>query len=233
MKIQAKSLNVTTLIVPVVLTVAIGSYFVWQSDYSVVELLKRLFRFLFIGNGMEARILISALLIGIGNGLFIPMNALLLAVVFFLPGWSAFMACMLGALFAALIGYSYGYFLDLSFVKKKFGKKYDLLVEEVCKDGLKSVIVLCFAPVAPNTVTNVFAGVCKIPVWKLLLGTFIGFLPGVSLLTLLGREIKKMFEEPGIQTAIGLVGVSALLFIAYKIGKRVQKKLEGQTYETE
>ncbi|MCO4755865.1 MAG: hypothetical protein KC478_15395, partial [Bacteriovoracaceae bacterium] len=114
MKIQTKTISVSSLVVPMILTIAIGSYFIWQSDYSVVELLKRLFRFLFVGNGIEARILISALLIGVGNGLFIPMNALLLAVVFFLPGWPAFMACMLGALFAALIGYSYGYFLDLS-----------------------------------------------------------------------------------------------------------------------
>ncbi|MCO4754266.1 MAG: hypothetical protein KC478_07275, partial [Bacteriovoracaceae bacterium] len=76
-----------------------------------------------------------------------------------------------------------------------------------------------------------FAGVCKIPIWKLLVGTVIGFLPGVTLLTLLGREIKKMFEEPGIQTAIGLAGVVALLIIAYKVGKRVQSKLERQAHE--
>lgn len=201
---------------------------VFSEDYDILQLVKNGFSYLFRGESVETRIIMSAVLIGIGNGLFIPMNALLLAVVFFLPGMDGFIACMLGALLAAIIGYAYGYWLDLSVVKKRFGQKYDLLVEEVCKDGLKSVIALCFAPVAPNTVTNIFAGVCKIPLWKLLLGTIIGFLPGVTLLTLLGREIRHMFEEPGVQTGIAIAGVLLLLVVSAKIGKRITKKLESQ-----
>ncbi len=232
MKQQLRSVTPSVIIVPIIL--AIGgaiTFAIFAKDIDILKMVKSAFYYLFQGEGVEYRIAMSALLIGVGNGLFIPMNALLLAVVFFLPGWSGFIACMLGALLAAVIGYAYGYWLDLSVVKKRFGQKYDLLVQEVCKDGLKSVIALCFAPVAPNTVTNIFAGVCKIPLWKLLLGTVIGFLPGVSLLTLLGREIRQMFEEPGAQTAIAIGGVVLLIVVSMKIGKRITKKLEAQDGE--
>ena len=110
MKQQLRSVTPSVIIVPIIL--AIGgaiTFAIFAKDIDILKMVRSAFYYLFQGEGVEYRIAISALLIGVGNGLFIPMNALLLAVVFFLPGWSGFIACMLGALLAAVIGYAYGF----------------------------------------------------------------------------------------------------------------------------
>ena len=157
-----------------------------------------------------------------------PINVLLVATAIFLPGWPAFGACMFGSLLAGGTWLRPRIFVDDSYLKEKLGEKYELATREICRDGLKSVIILCFAPIAPNLLTNILAGVCRIHLWKLFLGTLIGFLPGVTVLTLLGRKIRQMVEEPGYQTGFWLIALAAVFFLVYKISKRVEKRLANK-----
>lgn len=215
------------LAVPALLGIAIAVHYGAGEDSSFLGYISGFFQEL-IGGGKSVweQMLFAGLVIGIGNALFMPINVLLVATAIFLPGWPAFGACMFGSLLAAALGYALGFFVDDSYLKEKLGEKYELATKEICKDGLKSVIILCFAPVAPNLLTNVLAGVCRVHLWKLFVGTIIGFLPGITILTLLGRKIRHMVEDPGYQTGIWLVALGAVFFLSYKISKRVKDKLE-------
>ncbi len=214
------------LAVPALFAIVIAIHYGAGEDASFMGYISGFFQEL-LGGGKTVweKIIFAGIVIGVGNALFMPINVLLVATAIFLPGWPAFGACMFGALLAAALGYGFGFFVDDSYLKEKFGEKYELATREICKDGLKSVIILCFAPIAPNLLTNVLAGVCRVHLWKLFLGTIIGFLPGITILTLLGRKIRHMVEEPGWQTGVWLIALAALLFLSYKISKRVQAKI--------
>ena len=223
LKLKASSL----LALPLLLALAFGFHFVFMSEASLLEYINNFFGIL-LGGGKSVweKILVASLLVGVGNALFVPVNILLVATTIFLPGWPAFVACMTGALIAAALGYLYGLFVDVSFIINRLGRqKYDIIVSEISKDGLKSVVVLCFAPIAPNLLTNILAGLCRIHLWKLMLGTIIGFLPGVAILTLLGSKIRQMLENPGAQTGIWIIALIALFALSYKISKRIQERL--------
>lgn len=178
------------------------------------------------GRGPYERTLIAALMIGLGNAALIPINILLFVTALLIPGWEAFFAGLLGAEIAALAGYTYGLLIGANLFKKKFGEKFDIITSEIKKDGIKTVVLLCFAPIAPNTLTNVLAGLSRIELWKLVLGTLIGFLPGVAVLTLLGRKMRTLINSPGYQSIIWIVALIGLLALSFYIGRRVKRRLE-------
>lgn len=204
-------------------------YISMTNDISLMASIKNVFIYFLKDRTLMEKVFITGLLIGLGNAFFIPINILLFLTALYLPGYHSFAAGMLGALIAAILGYCYGLILNTGKINEKLGRKFTIISKEIANDGLKTVIMLCFAPIAPNTITNILAGICKIRVWKLLLGTFIGFLPGITLLTLFGRKVRLLFEEPGVQALIWAIVVLGFLLLSVKIGLRIKNKMMNGT----
>ena len=164
--------------------------------------------------------------IGFANALTVPINALLLGVALAFPGWPGFWCGMLGAETAALLSAWMGRRLGADLAENALGDRFRILSQELQHNGIAAVIALCWIPIAPNVATNWAAGVCRVPYWKLALGTAIGFLPGLVILNLLGREMRRMASHPTVGAALAGVGALALLGVAYAIGKRLKPGLE-------
>jgi uncharacterized membrane protein YdjX (TVP38/TMEM64 family) len=69
-------------------------------------------------------------------------------------------------------------------------------------------------PLAPFVVESVVAGAIRIRPWHLLLGTFLGMLPGTLTATVFGDQIETALQDPSQINYWLVAGVVALLAVA-------------------
>jgi phospholipase D1/2 len=234
--------RLTWLWLAIAIVVMVGLALVWRFSplsnhlhlHSIVPVMRRFSR--------ESRFAfpIFACVIAIGNLAMVPINFLLIAVALVFPGWKGFLCGMLGALLAAVLQYYVGRWLGAGRAEEKFGKKFgerfENISHEIAKHGLSTVILLALIPVGPNVLTNLVAGICRIALWKVIVGTFIGFLPGLIIMNLLSRQLRKLITHPSVSSVIlgvGLLGVIGLATVIAKkyIAKRYKFRMDERYRE--
>lgn len=181
-----------------------------------------------IGERTHFAPLVIGLIIGIGNTLFIPINALLLATALAFPGWPGFFYGMIGGVIAAVIQAFVGRHIGARHIEKRFGERFEIVRDELRKNGTTAVTTLCLVPIAPNIVTNLVAGVCRVPYWKLIVGTIIGYIPGLVILNLLGKNMRKLVYDPSVGAVLGGIGLVGILILATVIAKRYKARIEAR-----
>lgn len=170
-------------------------------------------------------LLTISLIVAVGNTLLVPINVLLLGVALAFPGWKGFLCGLVGSIMAAVIQAHLGRRWGAGYAKRRFGEKFEILSSEVGRSGFTSVVAASLLPVAPNIATNIMAGVCRVPMWKLVAGTIVGFLPGLIILNLLGRQMREFLHEPGYSAAIGVVGLIVFVVLSQIIVKRYRARI--------
>lgn len=164
-------------------------------------------------HGSRYEFVLLTSMIAVGNLIFIPINLLLIAVAMMYPGWHGFFCGLAGAVCAAWLQYSVGLLLGKSRLRRELGPGFEILSSEIANNGLSAMIVLGLVPIAPNLAINLVAGVCRIPIWKLTIGTIVGFLPGLAVMNLLSRQMRKLIEDPSLTAALSFFGI--VLFGAF------------------
>lgn len=171
---------------------------------------------------------VFVVLIALMNQLLVPINLLLLAAALAFPGWAGFTIGMGGAVLAALMQAELGRWIGKETLQSRFGEKFEIVSSEVAANGLAAMVVMSIVPIAPNLATNMVAGVCRVPRWKLILGTIVGFLPGLVILNLLSREMRVFASDPSLKAGIWIVGVIGLLALIITIARRSKARFEAR-----
>lgn len=155
---------------------------------------------------------------GFGGLALIPINLFLIAAALIFPGWKGFFCGLLGALLASMLQYLVGrYLIDAEFLEEKFGEKFNLIRKRVSKNGFVAMTFLSLVPIAPHIVNNLIAGVCRVRVLHLLIGTTIGFIPGLLVINILGRSVRKFLAQPNLLTAGLVVAVLVAIVLLGKL----------------
>jgi phosphatidylserine/phosphatidylglycerophosphate/cardiolipin synthase-like enzyme/uncharacterized membrane protein YdjX (TVP38/TMEM64 family) len=137
----------------------------------------------------------------------------LAAVVAFGP-WLGFAYAMTGILLAALAGYYAGRLADRNTVRRIAGRRLNRLTRALRARGLLAMTAVRLVPLAPFVVESVVAGAIRIRPWHLLLGTFLGMLPGTLTATVFGDQIEAALQDPSQINYWLVAGVVALLAVA-------------------
>ena len=119
----------------------------------------------------------------------------LFAVVAF-GAWLGFAYAMSGILLAALSTYFAGRYFDRDTVRRIAGEKLNRVSEVLRHRGLLAVTAVRFVPLAPFAVESLVAGAIRIKWWHLLVGTFLGMLPGTLTATVFGDQIQTALKDP-------------------------------------
>ena len=119
----------------------------------------------------------------------------LFAVLAFGP-WLGFVYGMTGILLAAAATYVVGQKLPDDTVRKLAGPKMDGIAEVLRRRGLLACFAMRIVPAAPFAVEGFVAGNIGIKWRDLLLGTFLGMLPGTLTTTVFGDQIATALEDP-------------------------------------
>ncbi len=150
----------------------------------------------------------------VGGLLVFPVTAMILATAIVFGPWYGFAFATTGALTSASVSYFLGWAVGKKFLRRFMGNRVRKLSRRLGDKGVFAVTALRIIPTAPFTFINVMAGASHIRFTDYLIGTILGMVPGIAVLSVTGERIEKVFQDPtvlNVSIAIILVGLWFLL----------------------
>ncbi|WP_440877182.1 TVP38/TMEM64 family protein [Thalassotalea sp. PLHSN55] len=95
-------------------------------------------------------------------------------------------------------------------VTKKYPKALTSLAQFFSHDTFTKTLIIRFLPAGSNLLTNILAGVAKVPLTPYLLGSGIGFLPQMFIFSMMGNGVK-LADKQQLLISISLFLVAAIL----------------------
>ncbi|KAA9130554.1 hypothetical protein F3N42_12770 [Marinihelvus fidelis] len=153
----------------------------------------------------------------------LPLSLLVVVAAVLLGPWQGFACSMIGALISGAAGFQAGKLMGGTLLERYDGSRVHRLSQRLSERGIMAVAVLRMIPVAPYTVVNVVAGASHISLFRFMVGSAIGLLPGIGALTLFSGSLVKAVKDPGAGTVTALVVVVVVIALAATGLKRVLK----------
>jgi len=148
-----------------------------------------------------------------GGLLMVPVTLMIgVTAMVFSPPWAAFYA-LSGCLSNALATYLIGAGLGRQAVRKLAGQRLNRLSRQMGEQGIWAMAVVRNIPVAPFSIVNLIAGASHIRLRDFLIGTGLGMLPGILVITLFADRLLQSFKNPNwINTAV-VSGLALVLIL--------------------
>jgi uncharacterized membrane protein YdjX (TVP38/TMEM64 family) len=171
-----------------------------------------------------------------------PVMVLIAVTAAVFGAWPGMLYAAAGALASALVTYAIGRWLGPHGLRQFFGPRLNLITRSFAQSGVATVTLVRLVPVAPFSIVNLAAGAIRIPALDYLLGTALGLMPGLAVMSVLGDQAVTLIEAPsavGIATLIGLlvaaVGISVGLqiFISRRRDRLQNKRRPGRRLANE
>ena len=172
------------------------------------------------GSSLSFLIVLGAYVVG--GLIMIPITLLVgVTAMVFSPTWGALYA-LSGCLLNALATYSIGSRLGKQTVRKLAGQRLNRLSRQMAKKGILTVAIIRNIPVAPFTIVNMIAGASHIRLKDYLIGTAIGMLPGILIITVFADRLLHTIQNPGwLNAVIAAVLATVMIFGSWWLKKRM------------
>lgn len=152
------------------------------------------------------------------------------ALIFSFP--ALFALSWLGSVGAGVVGFSFARFMGRDFVEKRLPERMRVYDERLATKGLQTVILvrltLFLAPPA-----HWLLGLSKVRFTPFLIGTAIGFIPGIALLTyvvfFVGQSLGDWIADqpPGFFAAVAVAGIVAFRLRRVLANRKLQAQRAG------
>ena len=165
----------------------------------------------------------------LGAGLVVfPMLLLIIACAAVFGPWLGFVYSSAGLLASAALNYAIGMWLGLG-VLNKLGRRFDATRSALMRRGLITTAVVRAIPGSPFALVSVVAGASDIRFLDYLIGTAVGIMVPVVLLTVATEQTSRLLTEPSAMQFAVLAGV-IVLWIAVAFGAQafLEKLAKGQ-----
>lgn len=161
-----------------------------------------------------------------------PITVLITVTAMVFGPAMGFVYAVAGAILSAAVGFGLGHVLGKRLVRRYAGATVNRLSESLGRRGLVAVVFLRVAPIAPFLLINLVSGASQVRFRDFLLGSVVGMVPGIAVMTLLGSSIMGLIENPTPMRLVVLVGCLALWFLVsiglQRLVSRRQKKRHRQ-----
>jgi phospholipase D1/2 len=97
------------------------------------------------------------------------------------------------------------------------GPRLERIRRQIERRGVLAVATVRVVPVAPFTVINLVAGASSIRLVDYIIGTLLGMLPGLIVISALGYQILRMLSDPSL-TELALLALAILVWIGVSFG---------------
>jgi len=160
-------------------------------------------------------IVVVVLVFVLAGAIVFPLNLLILTTAAVFGPWLGILYGGAGAVSSGLVMYFIGGRLGREALYRMLGERWRHGLEGVRKRGLLAVVTFRLLPIAPFTLVNLAAGASGIRFIDFLVGTLIGMLPGLVLLSVMGDHIIRILAEPSagdvailVLCVVGLIGLA-------------------------
>ncbi|WP_222875574.1 VTT domain-containing protein [Terrihabitans soli] len=154
-------------------------------------------------------VLVIGVFVAAGFVLF-PLTILIAVTAGAFGPWLGLIYAAAGAVASSLTTYLVGARVGKSALRKFVGPRLNRVTRRVAEKGVLAVAAVRLVPVAPFTVVNLVAGASGIRFTDFLIGTALGLLPGLIVLSSLGNQIFRVLADPSV--------ADVFLFIALVVG---------------
>jgi len=176
---------------------------------------------------------VLALLVALGS-VGAPITLLIAAAGAVIGSWLAAPLIAAAVMAASAAGYAFGRYAPSRLRERLLQGRMEELAERINRNGVLAVAVLRNIPVAPFAVMNAALGFSGIKWMPYLLGTLIGMLPGVILLSLFGHGLIQMVAEPTIESVLKLAAIAlGVILVALGTQKLLGRLAPGIIDESE
>ena len=160
-------------------------------------------------------ILIVILVFVLASAIIFPLNILILTTAAVFGPWLGILYGGAGTVTSGLVMFLLGSLLGREALYRMLGERWRHGLEGVRKRGLLAVVTFRLLPIAPFTLVNLAAGASGIRFVDFLVGTLIGMLPGLVLMSVMGDRIVRILAEPSASDiAILVLCVAGLIGLA-------------------
>jgi uncharacterized membrane protein YdjX (TVP38/TMEM64 family) len=152
----------------------------------------------------------------VGGLVVAPVTVLIIATAVAFGPLLGLTYSLLGCLLSAMLTYAIGALLGRKTVQRVAGKHLSRLSQRIARHGLTAILIVRIVPVAPFTAVNIMAGASQVSVRDFALGTFLGMLPGLVMMTFFGDQLNDAIRDPKLESfmiLMALVGVIVLMTV--------------------
>jgi phospholipase D1/2 len=132
----------------------------------------------------------------VGGLLVFPVTLLIAATAATFGPWLGFAYAAAGAAASAILTYGVGVLIGRETLESVLGPRLNRIRRAITRHGVLAIATVRMVPVAPFTVVNLAAGASRIPFTDYMLGTVLGMLPGLVLMSALGYQIFNVLTAP-------------------------------------
>jgi uncharacterized membrane protein YdjX (TVP38/TMEM64 family) len=148
----------------------------------------------------------------IGGLLVFPVVVLIPLTAFILGPLPGFFYSAVGLFANASVLYALGYLVGYKTVQQLSGTRTHQLSQRLSRNGILTITTLRFVPVAPFTVISLIAGASHINYRDYILGTLLGIIPALVIMTLVGNQLARTIVNPDAKNfTIAIVGGTLLV----------------------
>jgi phosphatidylserine/phosphatidylglycerophosphate/cardiolipin synthase-like enzyme/uncharacterized membrane protein YdjX (TVP38/TMEM64 family) len=128
-----------------------------------------------------------------------------------------FIYAAIGTMVSAFVTYALGSLLGKQTLRDLLGPRLDNVRKRVARKGVIAVALIRLVPVAPFTIVNLLAGASEITAAQYMLGTALGMLPGIFMMSVLGHQLSQIILHPNAWSLAMLAG-AVVAWIGLSIG---------------
>ena len=141
---------------------------------------------------------------------YVALAALFVVSAALLNPLTAICTSMIGALGTALLGYGIGAKFFRNTARTAGGGQLARVQDLLRDQGMMTIVMARYVPVAPYVVFNIAAGAVGVRVRDFMGGTAIALSPVIVLLTLFEQQVRAVFARPTLLGFALLLGLVAL-----------------------
>ncbi|MGZ9097630.1 MAG: VTT domain-containing protein [Micavibrio sp.] len=200
------------------------------SPYLSPEILKPLLTDIRLSHwGIAATL--GAFIIG---GIFLPVTVLITATAIIWGPVMGLYLSLIGTLASAILGFATGRLLGLRILHIIMGSTAEKLNQFVKDNGMAGMTFLRMIPAAPFSITSLGLGVSDISFIQYFGGTFMGMLPRILVLVILGDALMQFWQNPDTEAAFylafSIAGWFGLLIWSHFLVRHWQENYFPQGY---
>lgn len=160
-----------------------------------------------------------------GGFVMFPVTVLIAVTAMTFGPFTGFLYAAAGSVLSAALTYHVGALAGRRGLRQIVGQRLNRVSRALGKRGLLSIVALRLVPVAPFTIVNLIAGASHIRFRDYMLGTLVGMVPGIAVMTVLGDRLRQILQNPSaVNVALVVLVVAVWIGLSFALQMALSRR---------